>query len=344
MKLMKKIKYCLAAVFALPAYIAGFRNGGERLQEDMAVWTKKTNCPFQSRFRAFVFLMLNYPPFRNIVYYRINSYKSHGGRRFYGWWLLPAQKDIYIECEDIAGGFYISHGFSTVIYARYIGTNFHAFQSITVGQKNGEIPTIGNNVTIYTGAKIIGDVVIGDNVEIGANAVVLHDVPSNHIAVGVPAILKAKQPQNAVVEKPLVSVIVVTYNQADWIEETLEALCKQTYPNLEFILSDDCSSDDTWEKILHFEAKLSDKGKVVLNRQNKNMGITANYNKAFSLCSGKIIVINEGDDISMPNRISTLVEAFSDLSHPILIQSGYDLLVNGQTVDNQCNTENVGGG
>ena len=71
MTLLKKIKYGLAAIVALPSYIAAFRFGGIRLTEDMAVWIEKKACPFVNRFWAYVYLMSNYPPFRNIVLWSI---------------------------------------------------------------------------------------------------------------------------------------------------------------------------------------------------------------------------------------------------------------------------------
>ena len=72
-----------------------------------------------------------------------------------------------------------------------LGKNCVIFQNVTIGGKtiNGKngFPTIGNDVTIYAGACIIGDVKVGNNVEIGANAVVTKDVPDNCIVAGVPA-------------------------------------------------------------------------------------------------------------------------------------------------------------
>ena len=56
-----------------------------------------------------------------------------------------------------------------------------------MGEVNGKRPTIGNNVSIYTGAIIIGGITIGDNVKIGAGTVVVKDVPSNSVVVGSPA-------------------------------------------------------------------------------------------------------------------------------------------------------------
>lgn len=68
-----------------------------------------------------------------------------------------------------------------------IGENCTIYQQVTIGQKNNKFPIIGDNVTIYAGAKIIGDIKIGDNSIIGANAVVINDVAENSVAVGVPA-------------------------------------------------------------------------------------------------------------------------------------------------------------
>lgn len=68
-----------------------------------------------------------------------------------------------------------------------IGDNCTIYQDVTIGQNRNKYPTIGNNVIIYAGAKIIGDVHVGDNAIIGANAVVTKDVPPNAIVGGIPA-------------------------------------------------------------------------------------------------------------------------------------------------------------
>lgn len=74
-----------------------------------------------------------------------------------------------------------------------IGSNCTIYQQVTIGKEKGKFPKIGNNVTIFSGAKIIGDVTIGDNCIIGANAVVVKDVPANSIAIGVPAKNKSRE-------------------------------------------------------------------------------------------------------------------------------------------------------
>jgi serine O-acetyltransferase len=79
-----------------------------------------------------------------------------------------------------------------------IGDDVIIRQGVTIGNKSIDAPldapTIGNRVSIGAGAKILGAVHIGDDVQIGANAVVITDVPKNSIAVGVPAVIKSKKP------------------------------------------------------------------------------------------------------------------------------------------------------
>jgi serine O-acetyltransferase len=68
-----------------------------------------------------------------------------------------------------------------------IGDNILLTHQVTLATEKGKAPVIGNCVRISPGAKIVGGVQIGDNVVVGANAVVVKDVPSNTVAVGVPA-------------------------------------------------------------------------------------------------------------------------------------------------------------
>lgn len=68
-----------------------------------------------------------------------------------------------------------------------IGKNCFLYHQITLGKEKGKSPKLGRNVKVFPGAKVVGDVNIGDFVQIGTNAVVLKDVPSHMRAVGVPA-------------------------------------------------------------------------------------------------------------------------------------------------------------
>ncbi|HHU31028.1 MAG TPA: serine O-acetyltransferase [Firmicutes bacterium] len=91
----------------------------------------------------------------------------------------------------IGEGFFIDHGMGVVIgETTQIGDNVTLYQGVTLGgtgkDKGKRHPTIGSNVVIGAGAKILGPIVIGDYAKIGAGSVVLHDVPANSTVVGVP--------------------------------------------------------------------------------------------------------------------------------------------------------------
>lgn len=89
--------------------------------------------------------------------------------------------------KSIGEGLLVMHGFSTIINCTSMGNNCVVFQQVTIGATEKGTPCIGDNVIIYSGAKVLGDVTIGDDVVIGANAVVVKDVPSHSMVVGVPA-------------------------------------------------------------------------------------------------------------------------------------------------------------
>jgi len=96
--------------------------------------------------------------------------------------------------SEIGAGLFIPHPQCIVIgYSSRIGRNVTVYHGVTLGQvpgkrKNGRsFPTIGDNVMLGAGAKILGPVTIGNNAMIGANAVVLSDIPANTVAAGVPA-------------------------------------------------------------------------------------------------------------------------------------------------------------
>lgn len=113
--------------------------------------------------------------------------------------------------------------------------------------------------------------------------------------------------------RPLISYVVTAYNIEGFIRESIECAFAQTYSPLEIILSDDCSSDNTY-KIMEEMAK-SYKGphKVKLNRNPQNLGITRHMNKAYlELAEGEIIIAAHGDDVSLPERTQLSYEFLRD--------------------------------
>lgn len=107
---------------------------------------------------------------------------------YYRYRILKKYNCILSPNSEIGDNLKLPHPMGIVIgFDAKIGRNCTIYHQVTVGQKEGKFPIIGNNVTIYAGAKIIGNIKIGNNSIIGANAVVIKDVPENSIAVGVPA-------------------------------------------------------------------------------------------------------------------------------------------------------------
>ena len=135
----------------------------------------------------FVFLMAEYKEFRSICYYRM------GKAQYFLRWICSPLDTLYIHCKDIGGGFLIQHGFATIITAERIGKNVKIFQQVTIGYNEDELPIIGDNVEVCCGAKVIGGVVVGNDVKIGAQSLVVKDIEDNVVVGGVPAkILKRK--------------------------------------------------------------------------------------------------------------------------------------------------------
>lgn len=112
-------------------------------------------------------------------------------------WFLRYVCGIEIEASMKCGtGLRLPHnGLGCVIHVgSIIGDNVTIHQNVTLGGREGSgLPIICDNVDIGVGAVILGDITIGKGSKIGANAVVIHDVPANSIAVGVPAVVKPKK-------------------------------------------------------------------------------------------------------------------------------------------------------
>ncbi len=113
----------------------------------------------------------------------------------------------------IGRGFFIDHGTGVVIGSTAIvGDNVTLYQGVTLGGTSlahtKRHPTLGNNVTVGSGAAVLGDISIGDNVKIGANSVVVKDVPPNSTVVGIPGrvVLQDGKPVSAPNARPHVDL------------------------------------------------------------------------------------------------------------------------------------------
>jgi serine O-acetyltransferase len=133
----------------------------------------------------------NTEEFRNLFYYRLGCPSNVWDRLLLALArrLYKPRPSLHIISPSIGPGLLIKHGLGTIINAQKIGENCLIFQEVVIESKEdtGGRPIIGNNVNISVGARILGPVRIGDNVVVGANTVVTKDVPTGHMAIGVPA-------------------------------------------------------------------------------------------------------------------------------------------------------------
>ncbi len=147
-----------------------------------------------ARSRAQVYFL--YPGVRALIGYRI-AHRLYQKKHYFlaDWISKRTRKKTGIEIHpaaQIGKGVFIDHGMGVVIgETAIVGDYCTIYQGVTLGgtgkDKGKRHPTIGNNVTIGSGAKILGPFTVGDNSKIAANAVVLNEIPPNSTCVGVPA-------------------------------------------------------------------------------------------------------------------------------------------------------------
>jgi len=155
------------------------------VKADLARWAEvyRLGKPYSTRDYAMLFLnfMTFLPEFRNLFYLRA------GIKARLLSWLCPALATLEIVPTNIGPGLFIQHGNSTMISAERIGANCWINQHVVIGYSNDtDRPTLGDNVRISAGAKIIGKIKIGNNATIGLNTVVIDNVPPNVTVFGVP--------------------------------------------------------------------------------------------------------------------------------------------------------------
>ena len=147
-----------------------------------------------ARSRAEVYFL--YSGFRAVRSYRLANWFFRHNHKFIARWISQRSRHkTGIEIHPgatIGKGLFIDHGMGVVIgETTVIGDNCTIYQGVTLGgtgKDHGKRhPTLGNNVLVGAGAKVLGPFTVGDNARIAAGAVVLNEVPENSTAVGVPA-------------------------------------------------------------------------------------------------------------------------------------------------------------
>lgn len=147
-------------------------------------------------------VILLYPGFHILIWHRINHFLYN--KHLYFISRLLSQLARFLTGIEIHPGavigrrLFIDHGMGIVIgETTIIGDDCTIYHGVTLGgtgkEKKKRHPTLKNNVIVGCGAKVLGNIIISDNVKIGANAVILKDIPENTTVVGVPGIIKEKK-------------------------------------------------------------------------------------------------------------------------------------------------------
>jgi glycosyltransferase involved in cell wall biosynthesis len=138
-------------------------------------------------------------------------------------------------------------------------------------------------------------------------------------------------------------MILIAFNQEHYIDEAIDGALAQDYPNLEIILSDDCSTDTTFARMQVRADDYRGPHKLRLNRNEKNLGIIGHVNRVAEMATGELIVAAAGDDISYPHRVTATVnlwekydrrpdylyfnyEAIGEYAYPYKVDSFYHSL------------------
>lgn len=168
-----------------------------------------------------------YPSFKAIIRYRI-AHKLYKKKHYFlaRWYSQRTARKTGIEIHPgaiIGKGLFIDHGHGVVIgETTIIGDNVTLYQGVTLGGTGKETgkrhPTIGDNVMVSAGAKILGSFTVGENSKIGAGSVVLSEVPPNSTVVGVPGRVVKRENYN----KPREDMDQV--NLPDPVQRELECL------------------------------------------------------------------------------------------------------------------------
>ncbi|RKF12370.1 glycosyltransferase [Roseovarius spongiae] len=117
--------------------------------------------------------------------------------------------------------------------------------------------------------------------------------------------------------RPLVTFAVIAYNQERYIREAIEGAFAQTYEPLEIILSDDCSPDRTYEIMQEMAAAYDGPHRVVLNRNEPNLGMVPHIDRVMEIATGGYVLINAGDDVSLPKRAEKHAKVWIESSRSI---------------------------
>lgn len=134
----------------------------------------------------------------------------------------------------------------------------------------------------------------------------------------------------------MISFIIITYNQEKYIKEAIQSALSQSYSPMEIIISDDCSTDKTYEIINSLVESYKGPNKVQVFRNAKNLGLSANLNNAIQKSTGNLLILMAGDDISLSERTKIIVKRWLESNKECLA-----FFSNVEIIDGNSNSQGV---
>lgn len=200
--------------------------------------------------RSYLEVLLCYPGLHALWFHRINHWLwSHNLRLVARWLSQWARFFTAIEIHpgaQIGHRLFIDHGMGVVIgETSIVGDDVTLYQGVTLGgtgkEKGKRHPTLGNGVVVGTGAKVLGNIIVGDNCRVGAGSVVLRSIPENSTIVGVPGHIVLRNGKRVIISDPkeisdpMSDVFIRLAGEVHQIREQLQQHTKATLapePNL----------------------------------------------------------------------------------------------------------------
>ena len=165
-----------------------------RIRQDAARWIQPEEIGDAESLSVLdiVGLAFHHPPLRAMVWFRLGGWlKAIGVRGVAGYVQRRLLRVYGLELEvgaDIGGGFYVAHPVGCTVRAARVGENATVIAAVTVGvNKVVQWPVLGDRIFLGAGCRVLGPIVVGDDVRVGTNAVVLTDVADGPTMVGIPA-------------------------------------------------------------------------------------------------------------------------------------------------------------
>jgi glycosyltransferase involved in cell wall biosynthesis len=153
---------------------------------------------------------------------------------------------------------------------------------------------------------------------------------------------KPEQIPDIATDRPLVSFLLVTYNQEEYIRDAVEGAFAQTYEPLEIILSDDCSSDRTFDILRELAEGYSGPHSVYVRQNTKNSGTLQHLQFAVEESKGSLLVVAAGDDVSRTSRVEELYDSWKSQGSWAVFSDFADIDYKGKVINEHSEFEPIG--